>query len=227
MARATHAGIRRRPSRAWGRPLPRAFFARPPLRVAAALLGRVLVLERGSTLLAGRIVEVEAYLGAADPASHAFRGRTARNAVMFGPAGHAYIYFTYGMHYCLNVVTGPKGRASAVLLRALEPLAGLGAMRRRRGIVPIEALARGPGNLARALGLTRAENGWDLTRGPLWISDLPADRGKLRIVRGPRIGIRLAADRPWRLRLDGHASVSGERSTRARSRSMSSSLTRS
>ena len=191
-------------------PLPRAFYARSPLVVARAVLGRVLVLD-GRRRVAGRIVEVEAYRGAGDPASHAYRGRTARNQVMFGPAGHAYVYFTYGMHHCLNLVTGPEGRAEAVLVRAIEPLVGLETMARRRGDVPFERLGRGPGCVAEAFGLDRDHNGLDLTRGPLWIADRPPQRGGFPVVAGPRIGIRVATERPWRYFLGGHPCVSGRR----------------
>jgi len=197
-----------------GRPLVRAFYARPATVVARALLGRILVRDAPEGRLAGRIVEVEAYRGAQDPASHAYRGRTARNAVMFGPAGHAYVYFTYGMHHCLNLVTGPRGIAGAVLVRALEPLIGLGAMKARRGPVPEERLARGPGCVAQALGLTLEHDGLDLTRAPLWVSDLAADRRGFRVAAGPRIGIRVAVERPWRFFLVGHPCVSGPRRRR-------------
>ncbi len=161
--------------------------------------------------VSGRIVEVEAYRGADDPASHAWRGPTPRNATMFGPPGHAYVYFTYGMHHCLNLVTEPAGRAAAVLIRALEPVDGIGRMRRRRGVREEERLARGPGNVARALGLTRAHDGLDLTRGPLWVSDLPPERSGRRILRSGRVGIRQAGERPWRFHLAGHPCVSGAR----------------
>jgi len=195
------------------RPLPRAFYATGPRRLARALLGRVLVHDDPAAgRLAGRIVEVEAYGGADDPASHAFRGETARNRVMFGHPGHAYVYFTYGMHHCMNVVCGQEGRAMAVLVRALEPLAGLAAMARRRGTDDVRRLGRGPGALASALGLTRAHDGDDLTRGPLWIADLPAVRAGA-IASGPRIGIRHAAERPWRYWIAGSPFVSA--STRA------------
>jgi DNA-3-methyladenine glycosylase len=200
---------RRDPARLATRPLPRRFYARPPEVVARALLGRLLVRETRGGRLVGRIVEVEAYGGARDPASHAYRGRTARNGTMFGPPGHAYVYFTYGMHHCLNVVTGAGGVASAVLIRALEPLAGMEAMARRRGAVARERLARGPGCVARALGLTGAHDGADLTHGPLWLSAQPPRRGGRPIARGPRIGIRRAASRPWRFFLAGHPCVSG------------------
>ena len=195
-------------------PLPRSFYERSPLLVARDVLGRVLVRTSGRARRAGRIVEVEAYRGADDPASHAFRGRTPRNEVMFGPAGHAYVYFTYGMHHCLNLTTGPEGRPEAVLIRAIEPLAGLEEMARCRGRVPLERLGRGPGCVAEALGLGLSENGLDLTRGPLWIADLPASRGGFRIARGPRVGIRQAQERPWRFYLAGHACVSGPRTAR-------------
>jgi len=176
--------------------------------VARAVLGRVLVHDARGGRCAGRIVEVEAYLGARDPASHAFRGRTARNAVMFGPPGHAYIYFTYGMHHCLNLVTGREGVAAAVLIRALEPLEGIARMARRRGLgVPLERLARGPGCVARALGLDRRHDGLDLVGGSLWIEDAPAVRPG-PIVCGPRIGISVAIDRPWRYWVAGHPCVS-------------------
>jgi DNA-3-methyladenine glycosylase len=194
-----------------GRPLPRAFYARPVLEVARALLGRWLVHDHPAGRVAGRIVEVEAYGGPRDPASHARAGRTARNASMFGPPGHAYVYFTYGMHFCVNVVAGRSGQACAVLIRALEPGAGIASMRRRRGALALERLARGPGCVARALGLTRAEDGSDLTRGPLWIGDGPRERAGLTIAAGPRIGIRAGRDRDWRLFLDGHPCVSGTR----------------
>jgi DNA-3-methyladenine glycosylase len=181
--------------------------------VARALLGRLLVHDAPDGRVAGRIVEVEAYRGPDDPASHAFRGTTARNRAMFGPPGHAYVYFTYGMHHCLNVVTGPAGRPAAVLVRALEPLAGLDRMRARRGVGEAARLARGPGCVARALGLTRSHDGLDLTRAPLWVSDAPPRRGGRAVARGPRIGIRAGRERPWRLWLAGHPCVSSPRRT--------------
>jgi DNA-3-methyladenine glycosylase len=199
------------------RPLPRAFYATGPRALARALLGRVLVHDDPHAgRLAGRIVETEAYAGADDPASHAFRGETPRNRVMFGAPGHAYVYFTYGMHHCVNVVCGGVGRPMAVLLRALEPLSGLAAMVERRGTHDVARLARGPGALAQALGLTRAHDGLDLTRGPLWIADLAADRQGGSVARGPRVGIRLAAELPWRYWLAGSAFVSRPGRTAAR-----------
>jgi DNA-3-methyladenine glycosylase len=194
-----------------GRPLPRAFYDRDPLVVARAVLGRLLVHDTAGGRVSGRVVEAEAYRGADDPASHARRGPTPRNAAMFGPPGHAYVYFTYGMHHCLNLVTGPRGEASAVLVRALEPVDGVPLMRRRRGAGDEARLARGPGNVARALGLTRAHDGLDLTRGPLWLSDLPPRRAGRRVARSGRVGIRLARERPWRCYLAGHPCVSAPR----------------
>lgn len=192
-----------------GRPLERDFYRRPAIALARAVLGRVLVREHPDGAVAGRIVEVEAYRGARDAASHAYRGPTARNAVMFGEAGHAYVYFTYGMHHCLNFVAQEAAGAAAVLVRALEPVAGLDLMRRRRGVEDLVRLARGPGCVAQALALARADDGLDLVRSPLWVSDLPPDRGGHRIERGPRIGIRQATDLEWRFFLAGHPCVSG------------------
>jgi DNA-3-methyladenine glycosylase len=172
----------------------RAFFARPSEVVAPELLG--LVLQVGD--LSGRITEVEAYGGADDAASHAFRGLTARNEVMFGPAGHLYVYFTYGMHHCANVVTGRStGDGQAVLLRAVTPLRGLDEMRARRPKARTDKqLADGPGKLCAAFGLDRVSNGVDLCRGPIGIwSDgfAPAV-----VMVTPRIGISKEVDRPWR-----------------------------
>ncbi len=191
------------------RPLPRSFYSRSALVVARAVLGRVLVHDTRRARLAGRIVEVEAYCGADDPASHAHRGMTPRNAVMFGPAGHAYVYFTYGMHHCVNLVTGPRGKAAAVLVRALEPIEGVERMRRNRGVEAWERLARGPGCVAQALGLDRRHNGLDLARGPLWVADLAPVRHGLPVLTSPRIGIRAGRGRSWRFYLAGHPCVSG------------------
>ncbi len=191
--------------------LPRSFYARSVFEVARDLVGLRLVHDTPRGRLSGRIVEVEVYAGARDPASHAYRGLTLRNAVMFGPPGHAYVYFTYGMHHCINVVTGREGSASAVLIRALEPVEGEEEMRTRRGVVPRERLARGPGCVTSALALTLSANGADLTRPPLWVSREAPVRGPHRLVRGPRIGIRKAVEKPWRLFLLGHPCVSGPR----------------
>jgi len=201
---------------AQARPLPRRFYARPPDSVARALLGRLIVRETPHGRLVGRIVEVEAYGGTRDPASHGFRGETPRNRTMFGPPGHAYIYLSYGLHHCLNVVTGTVGRSAAVLIRSLEPVAGLSAMARRRGLTDPDRLARGPGCVAQALGLTRADDGTDLTRPPLWLADVPPRRAGLRIVRTPRIGITRGVSRRWRFLLAGHPCVSGGSLGRAR-----------
>jgi DNA-3-methyladenine glycosylase len=190
--------------------LPPAFFARPPVLVAPDLLGCLLVREWAGERLAGRVVEVEAYGGAEDAASHAHRGPTDRNRVMFGPAGHAYVYFIYGMHFCLNAVTGQEGEASAVLIRAVEPAAGIETMRRRRGQNKVQALCNGPGKLCQALAIDRALNGLDLTLGSgLWLESGP--RPSEGIVIGPRLGVRgdaAALAAPWRFWLAGNPFVS-------------------
>jgi len=195
-------------------PLNRSFFARGPRRVARELLGKVLVRNRGNLHLVARIVEVEAYLGENDPASHAAPGLTPRNAVMFGPPGFAYVYFIYGAHYCLNVSCQREGLAGAVLFRALEPLAGLQEMARARDVVlhaphDLRKLTSGPGRLAQAFGITRAlDNGSDLTlpSSSLWIGDDGFPRGTIQVT--PRIGISKAADQRLRYLLKGNPFVS-------------------
>jgi DNA-3-methyladenine glycosylase len=165
----------------------------PVLEVAPRLLGSVL--RQGE--VACRITEVEAYDGSGDPGSHAFRGPTPRNAVMFGPPGHLYVYFTYGMHFCCNVVCGPEGTASAVLLRAGQVVDGLEVARERRPAARHDRdLARGPARLCQTLGIAAEANGHDLTAAPLTLA--PAAEPVGRVLTGPRVGLRQAADRPWR-----------------------------
>ena len=174
------------------RRLPRSFFARDALVVAPELLNKVLV----AGPCAGRIVEVEAYRSD-DPASHSFRGRTARNATMFEPGGLLYVYFTYGMHFCANVVTGGAGAGQAVLLRAVVPTAGVETMRARRGGRPDGRLADGPGKLCQAFGIDRDDDGADLVTGDrVTILDDGTPVPSARTT--PRIGIRVAVDHPWR-----------------------------
>jgi len=190
------------------RPLVRGFFARPVLEVARDLIGCILVHETPEGRVAGRLVEVEAYRGADDPASHAYRGLTPRTAPMFEDPGHAYVYFTYGNHWCMNAVTGRRGVAEAVLLRATEPLDGVELMRRRRGAVKDRDLARGPGRLTQAFGVSKEQNRADLTRPPLSIcagERLPEEA----IAESPRIGIGATQDgRPWRFYIAGSPWVS-------------------
>ena len=173
--------------------LPRAFYERDSPVVAPELLHKVLVVGQ----CAGRIVEVEAYRSD-DPASHTFRGRTARNDTMWRAGGHLYVYFTYGMHFCANVVTSVEGDGQAVLLRAVVPLRGLETMRRRRGARPDRILADGPGKLCQALGLDRGDDGTDLVEDPaVTIVDDGTPPPTTPIIT-PRIGIRVATDVPWR-----------------------------
>jgi DNA-3-methyladenine glycosylase len=189
------------------RPLVRAFFARPVLEVAPDLLGCVLVHDTPEGRCTGRIVEAEAY-AAGDPASHAFRGQTPRNAPMFEDPGHAYVYFTYGAHFCLNAVTDRRGHPGAVLIRAVEPIEGIELMRKRRGAVRDRDLARGPGRLTQAFGITKEENRADLTRSALKIcagERLPVEA----VAAGPRIGIGPVQDgRAWRFSEAGSPWVS-------------------
>lgn len=192
----------------YGRPLPRSFFARPAEVVAPELLGRVLVRTcPDGTRLAARIVEVEAY-APDDPASHSFRGPTERNRTMFGPPGRLYVYFTYGMHHCMNVVTGPPGEGAAVLLRAAEPLEGLARMAAHRGVSEPRLLCSGPARLAQAFGVTREHDGADLVRGPelrlLEGEPVPPER----ILVTTRIGINHGTERPWRFLVAGDPFVS-------------------
>lgn len=207
---------------AWWRalpPLPRAFFLQAPDQVARKLLGKVLVRREAGGLRAGRIVETEAYLGQGDAAAHSAVGRTARNYVMFGPPGRAYVYFSYGNHWCLNVSTLPEGEAGAVLFRALEPVAGEVLMARARGHEFPCATARGrrlltsgPGRLAQALGVTRErDNDKDFTdpQSELVIVDDGWTAGEVVVT--PRIGISKAVDHPLRFLLAGNVFVSGKR----------------
>jgi DNA-3-methyladenine glycosylase len=175
--------------------------------LARDLLGRILFYRTPGGLLAGRIVETEAYTGEADPASHAYRGRTPRNAIMFGAAGHAYVYFSYGMHYCLNVVADRPGIAGAVLLRALEPLAGVDVMQSRGDHGPQARLLSGPGKIGRAFGLTLQDNGRDFTRGPLGIAAGTPVTDRETVV-SRRIGISRAVELPYRFYVGASRSVS-------------------
>lgn len=186
--------------------LPAAFYQRGAVELAQALLGQRLVYESAQGTTSGLIVETEAYLGEDDPASHAFRGQTKRNAVMFGPAGHAYIYFTYGMHYCFNVVAGEAGKAQAVLIRALEPAGEIEVMRSRRHTSDLRNLTSGPAKLVQALGIEPSLNGADLTQPPLYLRE--GKRQGQPIVATARIGITAAKELPLRFYLKGNAFIS-------------------
>jgi DNA-3-methyladenine glycosylase len=184
----------------------------PVLEVAPRLLGAVI--RQGE--VAVRLVEVEAYDGLNDPGSHAFRGRTPRNEVMFGPPGHLYVYFTYGMHYCCNVVCGEDGTASAVLLRAGEVITGRDLARARRRGASDRDLARGPARLCEALGIDKAMNGVSLWQGPVLLEPPAVSVQRGQVSTGPRVGLRGAAERPWRFWLTGEPSVSAYRPAKAR-----------
>ena len=204
------------------RALPRDFYARSTLDVARELIGTRLVHEIDGVRCAGVIVETEAYIGEDDPACHAAAGLTGRTALMYGPAGIAYVYLNYGVHFLLNVVTEADGHPAAVLIRALAADEGLEAMRARRGVEEAsprgdEGLCRGPGNLTRALGVTLRDNGLDLCgASALWIEEGPGPPGPL--VWGPRIGISVGVDTPWRCSVADHPSVSGRRAPAPRRR---------
>ena len=193
---------------AW-KALPRKFYLRHPTEVAPELLNKLLVRDDGR---AGRIVEVEAYAGADDPAAHSFRGKTARNATMCGEGGHMYVYFTYGMHWCANAVCG-KGQGWGVLLRAIEPVSGIELMREARGHPAKDRdVGSGPGRLGQAMGITKALDGADLVKGDRGIRIMsdgtpPPDEP----VAGPRIGIRHAVEHPWRWHVPAHVHVSRTR----------------
>jgi DNA-3-methyladenine glycosylase len=190
--------------------LRRSFFARSVHEVAPDLIGVTLLVDG----VGGRIVEVEAY-DQEDPASHGYRGRTPRNEAMFGPAGHAYVYRSYGIHWCLNLVCGGEGVPEAALVRALEPTAGLDLQRRRRGVEELRALCSGPGKLCQALGITGQHDGLPLDRAPF---RLEQRKEVPEIVTAPRVGITRATELNWRY-LDAHSPFASRRAPRAARRS--------
>lgn len=213
--------------------IDRTWLSRRALEVAPELLGCVMERASAEGTVAVRLTEAEAYEGADDPGSHAYRGRTERNAVMFGAAGHLYVYFTYGMHWCANVVCGPDGLSSAVLLRAGEVIDGVELARKRRPAARNDRdLARGPARLAAALGLDRSDNGADLLDPEVDVrlhaggrppdpgraaADPEAGRRPAETIRtGPRVGLANGATRPWRFWLDGEPTVSQYRPHKAR-----------
>ncbi len=199
-------------------PLGAQFYTPDPREIAPKLLGKVLLRKRGKSLRAGRIVEVEAYLGAGDAAAHAAAGLTQRNSVLFGPPGHAYVYLTYGLHYCLNISCMPRGQAGCLLFRALEPLAGFAAMAKARGLPvgeeeqALRLLASGPARLCQALEIIRErDNGRDMTSpdSGLWIVDDGYKVKKIAVT--PRIGITKSAGLPLRYYIEGNRFVSAIR----------------
>ena len=195
------------------KPLPRSFYLRPTLQVARDLLGKHIVRKVGTKLLIGKIVEVEAYCKG-DPASHAFRGKTKRNDVMFWEGGHLYVYFTYGMHFCANVVTGNEGSGEAVLIRAVEPLVGIDMMKTNRygsnkslNLKSLINLTNGPAKFCQAFGIARKENGADLIDGEISITNGEAVPSKL-VKRSSRIGIQQGVEKNWRFSIAGNQWVS-------------------
>ena len=200
--------------------LSRPFYSRPTLDVARDLIGKVLVHRSAEGTTAGAIVEVEAYIGESDPACHAAPGPTARNRPLYGPPGFAYVYLNYGIHNLFNVVTEPDGQPAAVLVRALMPLDGIELMRRRRApdrrggaVIPEHELCRGPGSLARAMGITLADNRADLCGRRLYLEDRGTDYPA--VVWGPRLGISAGVEHPWRCVAAGCPAVSGKTRTSA------------
>ena len=203
--------------------LPRSFYNRPTLDVARDLIGKLLVHNRRGVRTSGVIVEVEAYVGEADPACHAAPGPTRRNQPLYGPPGYAYVYLNYGIHCLVNIVTGPAGSPAAVLIRALDPREGISVMRRRRArpmtgrrmrsvrSLPDHDLCRGPGNLTMAMGITLAENRCDLMSNRLFVEDVGGPPH--RLIWGPRIGIAVGTEHPWRVHSAGNLSVSGRQQT--------------
>ncbi|UCF58718.1 MAG: DNA-3-methyladenine glycosylase [Candidatus Bathyarchaeota archaeon] len=190
------------------KPLLRGFYTRETLTVAEELLGKKLVRYTNNTRLVGKIVEVEAYRGSDDPGSHAYRGMTPRNRLMFGKGGFAYVYFTYGMHYCFNVVTESQNAPGAVLIRALEPLNGIETMRKNRGNKNVLDLTNGPAKLTEAMNITKKQNGLDLTRSKeLFISE-PKVKENFEFVPTKRIGIKVGVDKPWRFYMRDNKFVS-------------------
>lgn len=178
------------------RRVKRKFYDRSTLRVAKDLLGKYLVVNNRRKILSGKIVEAEAYIGSDDPACHAHRGMTPRNRVMFGPPGHAYIYFTYGMYHCLNLVTEKEGFPAAVLIRAIEPVQGLDLMMKRRKTKNMRNLTSGPGKLCQALGLDRSLNGADLCSEEIWVEDRKEKTGKTEST--SRVGVTSGKNKKWR-----------------------------
>ena len=186
--------------------LPRQFYDRSTLLVAKELLGKYLVVRKRRRRLSGRIVETEAYIGFKDPASHAYKGKTPRNAVMFGKPGHAYVYLTYGVLHCLNLVTEREGYPAAVLIRALEPFEGIELMKKRRGRRKLKDLTSGPAKLCQALNIDKTQNGLDLCGDTIYVED----RGEVmkRAARSSRIGITDGKEKKWRFFLKGNGFVS-------------------
>jgi DNA-3-methyladenine glycosylase len=202
------------------KPLPSSFYDRPTLTVARELLGCELWVRKGRSVCAGRLVEVEAYIGEEDPACHAHRGMTPRNRVMYGPPGFAYVYFTYGNHWMLNFVAERAGFPAAVLIRGIEPLEGIALMRRRRRVDRDFDLTNGPGKLTAAFGITGADNGVGLTGGRFTVLPPTIPVGAIEV--SGRIGVNEGHDRPWRFYLEGNPWVSryrlGAKSARSRPR---------
>lgn len=190
-------------------PLPKSFYARDTKLVAINLLGKVLAHQADDGVIKGRIVETEAYYGPGDPASHAFRGKTKRSGIMWGKPGTAYVYFTYGMHYLLNVVTEEEGKAGAVLIRALEPVQGIEIMRKKRGINNIRELCNGPAKLTQAFGINGRYNGVNLTSGKLIIEE--GERERFDIISTGRIGIKKGREEDLRFYIRGCEFVSKKR----------------
>lgn len=190
-----------------GKVLPYSFYMQDTCTVAKKLLGKIMLFEGDEGPVAGKVVETEAYLGLDDPSCHSARGKTKRNAVMFGPSGHAYIYLIYGIHLCFNVTSGPENSPEAVLIRALEPLEGIDVMRKNRGQDSIYNLCSGPGKLVQALGIDMSLNGISVVEGRVKFLEDPNQK-PFSIVQTTRIGITKAADWPLRFYINGSRFVS-------------------